>query len=218
MNRDTFLLAIMMLQNYFGKELKREIVEIYWNCLKRFSDDIFSRGVDSLVKNFHPTSTVPFPLIADFLSAMGISGENRAHAAVAAVKRAAEIVGAYKTPNFGDPALHATINRFGGWPEIAHWANHGKWDFQEKNFMRAYEAALECGEAASPPSGFFAIDNAQKNQSTWTKIQKRAGTQIERVEWFGADFSHQIENKNEDKKELNFELAKMIDGIGKKVE
>jgi hypothetical protein len=217
MNRETFFTAFLTLQTYFGKQLTDPIIEVYWNVLKKYSDEVFARGIESLINNFHPTSTVPFPLLSDFASAMGISGENRAHAAVSAIKRAAEIAGAWRSVDFGDPALHATINRFGGWPEIANWANRGKWEFQEKNFMRAYEAAIECRESADYLVGHFELDNNTKSQTVWTQKQiEFASAGPYKASWIGAGFSHQLENKS-DNKEIGFDLSDLTKHIGKDI-
>jgi hypothetical protein len=73
--------------------------------------------------------------------------------------------------DFGDPALHATIKNFGGWPEVCSWGNLGEWKYRDKSFVEAYEAACSCGLKADPPAGNFEIENNKKDQSTWTPVQ-----------------------------------------------
>jgi Domain of unknown function (DUF6475) len=217
MNYNDFLASIIMMQEYFGKKLSDQVIDLYWSNLKRISVEQFKAALENIMSTFHPSSTVPFPLVSDFMESLGLSGESRAHAAIVAVKNAAEKIGSYSSVDFGDPALHAVINRFGGWPEIANWANHGKWEFQEKNFMRAYIAAYESGEKAGPVMGHFEIDNMQKDWTTWNETQKKIGevSKIpERLQWIGADFSQQLENKSENNMIYDNRVQKMIDSIG----
>lgn len=200
MERSSFMASMVSLQAYFRKTITDPVLDMYYKNLKQYADEIFAHALIKIFHNFHPSSTVPFPLIADFMEAIGDTAENRAQLAVIAVKRAAESIGSYRSVDFGDPALHATINRFGGWPEIANWANHGKWEFQEKNFMRAYISAYESGEEAPPVMGHFEMDNMKKNEMAFDEYQTKKyieGKTAVRIQWRGADFSHQVENNKE---------------------
>ena len=220
MTRENFTAAMISLQKYFGKSIEDAIIGLYWENLQQYTDEVFAHALIKIFHNFHPSSTVPFPLIADFMEAIGDTAENRANLAVMAVKRAAESIGSYRSVDFGDPALHATINRFGGWPEIANWANHGKWEFQEKNFMRAYISAYESGEEDPPVMGHFEMDNMKKNETAFDEYQTKKyieGKTAVRMQWRGADFSHQVENKKENQALLP-EVKTMIESIGKPVE
>jgi len=219
MERSNFMASMVSLQAYFGKTIADEVLDMYFTNLEHYTDEVFAHALVNLFHNFHPSSTVPFPLISDFIEAIGDTAENRAQLAVMAVKRAAESIGSYRSVDFGDPALHATINRFGGWPEIANWANHGKWEFQEKNFMRAYISAYESGEEDQPVMGNFEIDNMKKNEIAFDEYQTRKyieGKTAVKMQWRGADFSHQVENKREDQPLLP-EVKTMIGNIGKDV-
>lgn len=217
MKKENFLSAFVSLQKYFGKSLEDSVINLYWMVLKKLSDEQFEKSVENIINTFHPTSTVPFPLVSDFVCSLGISGENRAQSAVLAIKKASESFGAYKTVDFGDNALHAVINRFGGWPEISHWSNQGKWEFQEKNFMKAYIAAFECGEKSPPCQGLFELENSNKDQSGWKPIQieyaKKASTPV-KINWVGADFSKSIENKSENIKQIG-DIDDLTKNIGK---
>lgn len=216
MTQKNFTAAMISLQKYFGKAVEDSIIALYWENLQRYTDEVFAHALIKIFHNFHPSATVPFPLISDFMEAIGDTAENRAQLAVAAVKNAAEKIGSYNSVDFGDPALHATINRFGGWPEIANWANHGKWEFQEKNFMKAYISVYESGVGDPPVMGHFAIDNMAKDDNTWSEFQKsvaESGYKPLQMPWCGADFSHQVENKKEDQGLLT-EVKQMISSIG----
>ena len=189
-----FLACMIYLQKLFAKELSDEVVAIYWERLKTFPDIDFEMAMKDIVDTFIPTSTVPFPMIAHFIQSTGLSNEGRAHAAVVMVKRYAESCGSYKSVNFGDRALHSTINRFGGWTIIARWGE--EWQYQEKNFMEAYKSALEYDPNDGPShcEGIFEIENYKKNLSAeQQKIADRVGKPIE-IKWRG--FKNLLEDKN----------------------
>jgi hypothetical protein len=217
MTNDYFVAAMSSLQKYFGKNIEESVLMLYWNILEKYSEEIFGKALINIFHSFHPTATVPFPLIADFMEAMGATGDTRCHAMIATVKRAAEEIGAYRTVDFGDGALHATINRFGGWPTIARWGCTGQWNFQENNFMRAYTAAVENQEMAGPVMGEHEAENIYKNQINFTPEQDKflldAKTPVQ-VNWVGADFSKQIENKYEPIQQI----AEFTNSIGRKID
>jgi hypothetical protein len=68
--------------------------------------------------------------------------------------------------------------------------------------MRAYATAYECGENEPPVVGLHDMENLMKNTVSWTESQKKlAGLNTAvRMQWRGADFSRQIENKREPEK------------------
>jgi hypothetical protein len=214
MNRNEFVTAMIPLQKYFGKNLEPEVFELYWMRLGKITVEIFNKMTANLIDTYRSTSQNPFPLISDFLSAVGLSGENRAQAAVTAVKNAVEKWGAWYSVDFGDPALHAVINRFGGWPEICSWGNSGQWQYNEKKFIDAYESAVSCGESSSPVEGNFEIGNRDKDQTIWNqtmKISYNRAIEPKKIPWIGSDFSIQIEYKKQNQKLITKEPQNIKD-------
>jgi hypothetical protein len=99
---------------------------------------------EKVVETFTPTAQVPFPVPATFLKAAGEDPQSRARAAVGAVIAAAAKLGPYRSVSFGDPALHATIQRFGGWVEVCGWSQED-WKYSEKRFVESYAADVAAG-------------------------------------------------------------------------
>jgi hypothetical protein len=205
MKYEEFLMMLVTLQDYFGKILKDEVVGLYWNLLKNITVEDFKAMVARLIETYHPTAQNPFPLISDFLEAGGLSGQKRAVVALNAVLSTAKSLGAWSSVDFGDPALHATIMHFGGWPEVCSWGNKGQWQFNEKKFIEAYLAISASGESAGPVKGNFEIGNHDVDTSAWNQKQievyNRHNTP-RKIQWVGADFSHQIENKAMEVKQI----------------
>jgi len=168
MNDSTFKAGIAFLSNMYGKKCDDQTVSAYWNILKKYSDENFKMMLENLTENFIPTSQVPFPLIPHFLQACGASGRARGRIAIRAIMESGQT--AYGSVNFGDRALHATINHFGGWPVVARWG-HIDWGYKEKAFLETYEAnrLSDCGPEYLP--GLTELDAATKDISTWNQIQ-----------------------------------------------
>jgi hypothetical protein len=216
MNENTFKAGMAMMSKLFGKVLEDEIIPAYWNILKQLSDDDFIKIQGNLIKTFIPTSQVPFPLPAHFLSAGGLSGPNRSKNAISAILSAAN---PYRSVSFGDLALHAVIERFGGWPLVASWTLED-WQFKEKSFLGAYEAAIAAGEKGPVKlMGIFEFENHDKvfegKQLEFTKRQ--AETSL--VSWVGFDpyVGMLLENKNKTENLQIDEIKSITENIGKKI-
>ena len=196
MTEKEFKIGIAYLRSFYG-EIDDDKYQAYWKVLSKYNNEQFKKMLESIVSTFRPTAQVPFPLPPDFLEAIGQTGRNRAILALNAVKDAVESRGTWYSVDFQDPALHATIKNFGGWPEVCSWGNLGEWKYRDKAFMEAYEAAVDCGLKADPPAGNFEIENAKKDQSTWTPIQiafAEKNSKPLKIAWAGIQ---QIENKTD---------------------
>jgi hypothetical protein len=198
-SHEKFTVALAYLQKMFGKQLDDDVIVVYWGRLSALTDAQFDAAVKNVIDNFTPSAACPFPVPATFLKGCGQDLDSLAQSAIGAIKRAAENHGAYMTVDFGDPALHATINRFGGWPEIARWACQvpNKWDFQERNFIAAYKAARESGDGDGPCAGLFLIENSTKALTDRQKqLVKEEMTPV-RVGWSGSNFELEYRDRDE---------------------
>lgn len=144
MNNKTFASCIGLLQSIFG-QANPELIKHLLSKFNNVPDEIFKSACSKITDTFKPTSQTPFPLPAHFNDAMGLSGNSRAILAVAAVKKAGSSIGPYNSVSFGDRAIHAAINHFGGWIEVSNWHDN-EWKFQEKKFIEVYEANLAAGK------------------------------------------------------------------------
>lgn len=158
MDNPLFISSMAYLQKIYGKTIDDEVIAIYWQHLEKLTNEQFKAAMASLCASFVPTSTVPFPLIPHFLKAIGQDDETKAVDMVRIVRNAAEGLGAYETVNFHDPALHATINRFGGWVEVCSW-DEERWEMNTRNFIAAYKSAKAAGAYAPQLVGIHEATN-----------------------------------------------------------
>lgn len=139
-DRAIFFKVMATVQQYFGKNLEQDVLDLYWNSLKQFTLEEFQTASTNIMQEFNPTSAKPFPLIRDFRAMCGKDGETRAVNIISLVKAAAKKYGQYESIDFDDLALHSVIERYGGWPDIVLWSEKD-WQFHERNFIAAYKAA-----------------------------------------------------------------------------
>lgn len=215
MTEEIFKSAIGYLQVLFGV-ITAEKFSAYWQAIKHIEDESFKRSVSEIIKSFHPTSTEPFPSPSRFESACGNDEETRVQLAVAAVKSAASRVGVYRSVSFGDRALHAVIERFGGWPSVAKWGDD-EWKFQESKFIAGYRSEIHAG--INGPSHLSGLQEEDYNLKVGLiPEEKRAiflnGIKPRQFKWFA--YKELIEDKSEGKKRIICEpesLGDLMKGI-----
>lgn len=166
MNENIFTQTMAMLQAYFGVKLENRVQTMYWNILQDMSDEQFKQAVTGILKSWHPTSTVPFPLVVDFRDAAGLSGKASAIHAIQILKEAIIKAGPYNSVSFNDKALHVTIQRYGGWAAICYWGDQ-EWNINERRLIEAYEAAVEFGD--SGPDHLAGIEEIENTSREYLK-------------------------------------------------
>jgi hypothetical protein len=133
------------LMRLYGKEIESGVLDIYWQIVKSWDDSVWKKSVEEVVSKFKPTAQCPFPVPADFVGARGGSIEDRSTTAVNRLISYLEDNGAYTDLDIGDPALNATVERFGGLSEVSRWT-YDDWKFREKSFRDAYRACVLSGD------------------------------------------------------------------------
>lgn len=145
MNSSTFKSHMGFMSAYFGKEIKKEIISLYWNMLKELEDDVFVLAIKNICAEFTPTSACPFPLVSHILKYCGQTGSNRANNAISLLKKALSF-GPYSSVSFDDPALHYVIQVNGGWAVLCNWTGT-QWDVNEGRLIEAYKSAVLLGKS-----------------------------------------------------------------------
>lgn len=183
MNHNEFIKPILFLQSMYGRTIPDAVINQYWEILKTMQIDKWDIACNNVIKTFVPTSQVPFPLIPHFLTACGESGHTKAVAAIAEVKRVISKFGAYATVDFRDRILHGVIERFGGWVTVCNWT-HKDWQFNERNFIDAYEAAQLTGEKGSEVL-YGIVDNENETKNNPVGIDAIGNVLLENLKQIG---------------------------------
>lgn len=172
MNFETvFRQSFIPLQQVFGHTLTEEVLAIYFAHLStRLPTDLFAKACIHIIDNFKPTAACRFPTPAHFVEYATGSAEEKASQAVARIIGASRKIGPNSSVNFGDRALHRTIERFGGWEEMRDF----DWQYRETNFKKAYMAEMNAGEDFGPMylEGCHEKTN-RLTKHTWTRGEPR---------------------------------------------
>lgn len=187
MKEELFKKSMLYLQKLYGN-VSDDLYKILWNVLKGYQEENFSKMVENVVKTFVPSSQVPFPLPAHFIKSIGADPKYLSNIAVTAVRNAARNIGNWHSVSFGDNALHATIERFGGWIKLCEWSDQ-EWSYNETRFIKAYEAELMHGVENGPDKliGVFESHNAEQYDSFSEEQKKFAdnANAISEINWVG---------------------------------
>ncbi|MGW8324139.1 MAG: DUF6475 domain-containing protein [Desulfobacterales bacterium] len=188
MKEESFKVKFAYLQKIYGKALDKDVYAMYWEQLKEYDEETFHVMVTNLVKTFIPTTQVPFPLLPHFLKACGDDIDNRSQNALTALKSTIKQIGNWKSVSFGDRALHATIERFGGWIKICEWSQDN-WNYNEKRFIQCYEAECRSVFSTGPDRliGVFESHNSENMHKFSDRQREIAEKQNEtaQINWQG---------------------------------
>ncbi|MFH1998568.1 MAG: DUF6475 domain-containing protein [Planctomycetota bacterium] len=156
MDQNLFRESIAYLSVLFNYKLDPSRMDIYWQALRDCTDDEFKRMLKRIVVEFIPTAACPFPLPAHFMAGSGGTEEDKVDGAIARTVELCESVGRYNDAVIGDPALVATIESYGGWPEICSWS-YDDWGFRGKEFKSRYKAYMHTEKKAGVLPGLESI-------------------------------------------------------------
>jgi hypothetical protein len=126
----------------YNEKYKKEVKQFMWKRFKGLSDEEFSKCCERVFDTFVPTNKVPLPLIPHFLGVVDYTDNDKAITAIEKVKYTSMKIGQYESINFGDIALHRTIEYFGGWPVVTMWGETD-WQYNEKKFQETYKTFLK---------------------------------------------------------------------------
>ena len=133
-------LQLAELQAFFGIEIPKDRLKAYLKELARLTPEQVDMAVKWLRQTWRPSGPNPYPPICDILSACGQSPDGGAMFDIAAITEMVHSAGAHRSVSFCDPALHHTINAFGGWPAICRWGQK-EWDVNMGRMTEVYKEA-----------------------------------------------------------------------------
>lgn len=145
MNGELFGQGMASMQKLFGYTVSPDTLRFYWSACAPLTDEQFRQIIERLTSTFVPSAQTPFPVPAHFVRASGNTPENKAQEAVAKVKHAVAVLGRYQSVTFNDGALHAVIDRFGGWIAICEWSDKD-WQINSKSFIQGYISAINTNQ------------------------------------------------------------------------
>ena len=128
-------------QTLAGKDLKPEILGVYFRALEKYDLDIVINAISkaAVTCKFFPK---PVELIEIIEGKIEDRAEIESNKAFESLKR----IGPYQSICFDDPITQAVINNhFGGWVKFCNESMSETEHFQKKEFVKAYEAFSRSG-------------------------------------------------------------------------
>lgn len=151
-------LAVGALAEMFGRRLTDAALDMYVAALEGIPAEAIERAAQEMA-----STGDAFPPPARLREAAGDARPaDRATLAFAALERAIGEVGYYKSPNFDDPLINATVRMLGGWERVCEMPGEEFDKWYRKEFERTYQTLSRTGvgdEAAAPLVGFHERTN-----------------------------------------------------------
>ncbi len=142
-DRHQFVSLIEILAESFGKEPSEAMVTGFWMGLQDLSLNTVNAGVRAALKS---CETMPRPAhIRRLAGSAELGADHRATLAWQAVRTALARHGTYKSVEFGDPLINATIRNMGGWVELGKKPEQDFDIWPRKEFERIYETITKAG-------------------------------------------------------------------------
>lgn len=167
MNRPEFIKAIALLIATVAKPMPDETVAAWYLLLQDLTAEQLERGIIETLRTHQFAGFPPVGTIR--VNSIGAAGrmvnlETRAVVAWHRVFAAIGSHGPYRTVEFDDPIIHATVRSFGGWVQLNDATSEDLSRFIQPKFVKVYSALAQCGitEAeAGPLFGLIDTDNAK---------------------------------------------------------
>jgi hypothetical protein len=142
-----------------GRELSRAMLLGYWIALRDLSLEDFERGCEKALRTCR---VMPSP--AELLELAGVmSATMRAALAWDALKRALRTGGSWRSVDFDDPAINATVRNLGGWARLCGLQSEELDKWTRREFERLYAGFVDHGVPSDMGvylAGGFEISNS----------------------------------------------------------
>ncbi len=159
--KDKFAGLIEAVATTFGKQIDKAMLLGYWMGLNDLSEEQLERACMRAIRT---CKFMPKP--AELRELTGaLSASAQAVLAFHDVEKALGSCGYYRSPNFEDKVINATIRNLGGWMRICDLSPEEFDKWFRKDFERIYAIYVDRGvgdEAGQPLIGFFEKENAMR--------------------------------------------------------
>jgi uncharacterized protein DUF6475 len=143
-DRQQFALLVDALAANFGRDADAALLEGYWRALRDVPIEAVEKAVDAaLAQCKHMPRGVE---LRELAGEMPVS--TRAVQAWEAVRRAIAKHGVYRSVNFDDPVINATLRNLGGWQKLCATESEEAEKWLRKDFERIYSALCASGISA----------------------------------------------------------------------
>lgn len=140
-DRAQFAMALQALAATFRVEPTEPLLEGYWRALRDLPMDAVERAVDTAIRQ---CQHMPRGVELRQLSGEMSNGVRAVHA-WSVLQKAIGQHGAYRSVDFDDPVLNATVRNLGGWQKLCATSTEEFEKWTRKDFERIYSALCASG-------------------------------------------------------------------------
>lgn len=140
-DRKKFALLVDSLAANFGKPAEEALLEAYWRALRDLPIESVERAVDAALRQCQhmPRGVELRELCGDMAT------ETRAALAWEALRKAIGAHGSYRSVDFDDKVINATVRNLGGWQRLCAIGGEEFDKWTRKDFERIYLALVASG-------------------------------------------------------------------------
>jgi hypothetical protein len=158
-DKDSMRFAEVMtgIADYYGKELSKGTIRLYWEGLRVFDLAAVERALWEHTRN--PDNGQFMPKIADVVRILSGRTDDQAARAWATFDAAVRQVGLYGDVVFDDPTIHCAVQDMGGWIAFSR-KTEAEWPFVAKEFQNRYRGFRLSNNLPEYPAVLTGISNA----------------------------------------------------------
>lgn len=160
-DRGAFAQLLTDVLAFYKQDVSTFSLSVWWEAVQPFDMEQVRKALTQHALDPDRGQFAPKP--ADLVRQLQGTKTDRALLAWSTVYRAFSEVGAYASPDFGDNAIHASINDMGGWPKLCHLPID-ELPFTQKRFCDLYRMHQAHGNTEHVPLvGMHALENGARN-------------------------------------------------------
>ena len=166
MTEQEFVVAIAPLVTIVGKPMSKEMLEAWFLMVGDLEPADLRRAVVVTMREYQYAGFPPVGLVRKNAGASQgtLQSTDRATVAWSAIKSAIATVGGYRSVQFDDPIVTASIRALGGWARFCDCESGEKFDvWLRKEFEATYRAMVVTGvdaDQAAPLAGIIEADRS----------------------------------------------------------
>lgn len=149
-----FSQGLMVLAEIYNRKLSSLLLQTYWNCLKKYSYDVFESTLWNFLKN-PDYARGNFPSPADWIRAIEGDTESKSLSAWTELVMTIRQVGHYESVMFTDPLIHRVVSDMGGWIFLCQQPER-ELIFLQKEFERRYRSHYVVRKGSGAPPHYLA--------------------------------------------------------------
>lgn len=164
-DRKKFLTVLAGVHDFFGKELSPFAAQVWLQACEAYEVEQVTKALSAHLMDPERGQWLPKP--ADIVRQLEGSFTDRSLVAWGAVYQAMKDIGAYRSVDFGNPAIHQAIADMGGWTKICR-ADLSELPHIQRRFCESFRAYAKRGTFDAPKSlpGEFELANAKLGSET----------------------------------------------------